>query len=342
VLHAGPAAYSSLVVLRDLSIGLLFERGQQSAYEGIAFAHFTLDWLTGGEDRLKAHLRSGAEREWAEFPGQAEGAALSLTRDIPYATAHERQVLDVYAPAGARNLPVVFWIHGGGWQTGDKSMVALKPQAFMDAGFVFVSINHRLLPTVEMSAITQDVASALGWVHRNIAKHGGHPGRLLVMGHSSGGQLAALLCTDDRYARAEGVALAAIKGCVPVDADTFDIPAIIEMAETRARVHHLPMPTFGHRQKFGDDPAKHRDFSTVTHVARNKGIPPFLVLHIGGNPDTGAQARRLAGVLESAGISVKVVSAREATHASLNDNIGKPDDPVTAEVFAFVARALER
>jgi acetyl esterase/lipase len=127
-----------------------------------------------------------------------------------------------------------------------------------------------------------------------------------------------------------------------VDADTFDIPAIIEMAETRARVHHLPMPTYGHRQKFGDDPAKHRDFSTVTHVARNKGIPPFLVLHIGGNPDTGAQARRLAGVLESAGISVKVVSAREATHASLNDNIGKPDDPVTAEVFAFVARALER
>ncbi len=243
-------------------------------------------------------------------------------------------------PPGARSLPVVFWIHGGGWQTGDKGMVALKPKAFTDAGFVFVSINHRLLPTVEMGAITRDVASALGWVHRNIAKHGGDPGRLLVMGHSSGGQLAALLCTDDRYAKAEGVALTAIKGCVPVDADTFDIPAIIEMAETRARVHHLPMPTYGHRQKFGNDPAKHRDFSTVTHVAKGKGIPPFLILHIGGNPDTGAQARRLAGVLESAGISVKVVSSREATHSSLNDNIGKADDPVTAEVFAFVARAL--
>ena len=69
---------------------------------------------------------------------------------IPYATAHERQMLDVYAPAGAKNLPVVFWIHGGGWQAGDKSMVALKPKAFMDEGFVFVSIQHRLLPTVEM------------------------------------------------------------------------------------------------------------------------------------------------------------------------------------------------
>jgi arylformamidase len=268
--------------------------------------------------------------------------AQTVTHDIPYATAHERQVLDVYAPAGAKSVPVVFWIHGGGWQTGNKSMVALKPKAFMDAGFVFVSINHRLLPTVDMGTLTRDVASALGWVHKNIANYGGDPTRLLVMGHSSGGQLAALMCTDDRYAKAEGFSLTIIKGCVPVDADTFDIPAIIEMAETRARVHHLPMPTYGHRQKFGDDPAKHRDFSAVTHVARNKGIPPFLILHIGGNPDTGAQARRLAAVLEQAGISAKVVAGQEATHASINDNIGAPNDPVTKALFAFVAEALKR
>ena len=91
----------------------------------------------------------------------SEAHAQTVTRDIPYATTHERQVLDVYAPAGAKNLPVVFWIHGGGWQSGDKSMVALKPRAFMDASFVFVSINHRLLPTVDMAAITGDVARAL-------------------------------------------------------------------------------------------------------------------------------------------------------------------------------------
>jgi len=125
-----------------------------------------------------------------------------------------------------------------------------------------------------------------------------------------------------------------------VDADTFDIPAIIEMAETRSRVHHLPMPTYGHRQKFGNDPAKHRDFSAVTHVAKGKGIPPFLILHIAGNPDTFAQARRMAGVLEGAGISVKVVAGRESTHASINDNLGAPTDAVTKEVFAFVAEAL--
>jgi arylformamidase len=274
--------------------------------------------------------------------GVSEAHAQRVTRDIPYATLSERQVLDVYAPAGADTRPVVFWIHGGGWQSGDKTMVALKPKVFADAGFVFVSISHRLLPNVDMAAITRDVAGALGWVHKNIATYGGDPTRLLVMGHSSGGQLAALMCTDDRYAKAEGFSLTMIKGCVPVDADTFDIPAIIEVAETRARVHHLPLPTYGHRQKFGDDPAKHRDFSPVTHVAPDKGIPPFLILHVAGHPDTTAQAQRMANVLQTARIPVKVVAGRETTHASINDNIGAANDPVTKELFAFVADALKR
>jgi arylformamidase len=267
--------------------------------------------------------------------------AQRVTRDIPYATVHERQVLDVYAPEGAKNLPVVFWIHGGGWQAGNKSMVGVKPKAFTQAGFVFVSINYRLLPTVDMGALTNDVATALGWVQKNVATYGGDPTRLFVMGHSAGGQLAALMCTDEKYAKAHGFSLTTIKGCVPVDADTFDIPAIIEVAETRARVHQLPLPTNGHRQKFGNDPEKHRDFSAVTHVAANKGIPPFLILHITGNPDTSAQARRLADVLQAAGIPVKVVG-RDNTHEGLNDEIGVPDDLVTKEVFAFVAEALKR
>jgi acetyl esterase/lipase len=116
-----------------------------------------------------------------------------VTRNVPcVAAGHERQVLDVHAPPGAKNLPVVFWIHGGGWQTGDKTQVAEKPRAFMSAGFVFVSMNHRLLPQVEMGDIIRDVAKAMRWTHDNIAKYGGDPTRVLVMGHSSGGHLAAI------------------------------------------------------------------------------------------------------------------------------------------------------
>ena len=273
----------------------------------------------------------------------ADARAQTVTRDIPYSDqAHERQVLDVYAPAGAKNLPVVFWIHGGGWVTGDKSEVERKPKAFTEAGFVFVSTNYRFLPTVDMGAIVNDIARSLGWVHRHIAEHGGDPDRLLVMGHSAGGQLAALICTDERYLKAEGVPLSSVKGCVPVDGDTYDVPAIIETAETRQRVHRLPQATFGHRQKFGNDPAKHRDFSAVTHVAQGKSIPAFLILHVAEHPDTTAQARRLGGALEKAGIPMTVFGARDTTHNRLNDNLGVPDDSATKALFEFVRVALKQ
>jgi carboxylesterase type B len=71
-------------------------------------------------------------------------AAMEVKHDIPYADpAGERQVLDIYTPDDAqqKKLPVVIWIHGGGWQTGDKSDVGQKPQLFVDRGFVFVSTN---------------------------------------------------------------------------------------------------------------------------------------------------------------------------------------------------------
>ena len=270
-------------------------------------------------------------------------AKLNAKRDIPYAEpADPRQKVDVYAPEGARNLPVVFWIHGGGWQTGDRTNVQVKPQAFVDKGFVFVSTGYRLLTNVDMVTIFRDVAMSVRWVHDHVAEHGGDPKRILVMGHSAGAQLAALICIDDRYLKAEGLSLAIIKGCVPVDGDTYDVPAMIETAETRLRVHGMPMPRFGHRIKFGNDPAKHRDYSAVTHVAKGKGIPPFLILHVADHPDVSAQAQRLEAVLKDAGISVKRFPARETNHSKLNDNLGLPDDPPTTAMFEFVAEALKK
>jgi arylformamidase len=269
--------------------------------------------------------------------------AQEIQRNIPYVDSpHERQVLDIYAPKDAKNLPVVFWIHGGGWQTGDKTSIQLKPQAFTDKGFVFVSTNYRLLPEVDMGTIIRDIAKSIHWVHDHIAQHGGDPRRVLVMGHSAGAQLAAIICTDDRYLKAEGLSLVMIKGCVPVDGDTFDVPAIIETAETRRRAHGQPPPKAGHREKFGNDPAKHRDFSAVTHVTKGKGIPPFLILHVAEHPDTSAQAQRLGSVLKEAGIPVTVFGARETYHTKINADLGLPDDPATQVLFKFVAEVLEQ
>ena len=268
--------------------------------------------------------------------------AQTVSRDVRYSdSGHERHVLDIYAPANAKNLPVVFWIHGGGWQAGSKADVQEKPRVFMERDFVFVSTNYRLLPAVDMGTIIRDCAKSLSWVHANIAKHGGDPQRIIVAGHSAGAQLAALLCTDERYLKAEGVPFSALKGCVPVDGDTYDVPAIIETAETRRRVHGQPQPKAGHREKFGNDPEKHKDFSAVTHVAKGKGIPPFLILHVADHPDTSAQAFRLGAVLKAAGIPAKVFGAKETNHNKLNANLGVEGDPSTKELYEFVAMALK-
>jgi hypothetical protein len=127
-----------------------------------------------------------------------------------------------------------------------------------------------------------------------------------------------------------------------VDGDTYDVPAIIETAETRWRVHGLPPAKFGHREKFGNDPAKHRDFSAVTHVAKDKGIPPFLILHVAGNPDTTAQAQRLGNALKDVGVPATVFAAKESTHNKINADLGKPDDPTTKALFAFLGTVLEK
>jgi arylformamidase len=262
-------------------------------------------------------------------------------RDLAYAEPkNERQTLDVYAPAEGKDHPVVFWIHGGGWQTGDKSSVQDKPQAFVDRGFVFVSTNYRLLPQVDMETIIRDIAKSLGWVHKHIAEYGGDPKRILVMGHSAGAQLAALVSIDDRYLKAEGVPFDVLKGCVPVDGDTYDVPAIIETGETRRRVHGQPQPKFGHREKFGNDSEKHRNLSAVTHVAKGKGIPPFLILYVADHPDTSAQAQRLGTVLKDAGIPAKVFGAQETNHSRIDANLGTSDDPATKALFEFVSKAL--
>jgi len=269
--------------------------------------------------------------------------AQNVKRNIPYAEpADERQVLDIYAPREAKNLPVVFWIHGGGWQAGDKTDVQIKPRVCVERGFVFVSTNYRLLPSVDMGTIVRDIAKSIHWVHDHIAAYGGDPKRLLVIGHSAGAQLAALICTDDRYLKAEGLSLAIIKGCVPVDGDTYDVPAIIETAETRRRVHGQPPPKFGHREKFGNDPEKHRDFSAVTHIAKGKSIPPFLILHVAEHPDTTAQAQRLGAVLKEAGIPATVFGAKETYHSKINADLGLPDDPATKALFEFVGEALKK
>lgn len=255
-------------------------------------------------------------------------------RGLAYAdTKNERQTLDVYAPTQDKNLPVVVWIHGGGWQAGDKKEVHKKPQAFADKGFVFVSINYRLLPTVTIKQMAEDVAKAIRWVHDHAKDYGGDPNTMIVAGHSAGAQLAALVCTDERYLKAEGLPLTIIKACVPVDGDTYDVAMQIMTVEAkRAAIYSI---------KFGDEKMQ-KELSSVTHVAKGKNIPPFLILHVADHPETKGQSHRLVKALQEAGISAKAYPAEGKNHTTINNDLGVSGDRPTQEMFGFLSVVLKK
>ena len=152
------------------------------------------------------------------------------------------------------------------------------------------------------------------------------------MGHSAGAQLAALVCTDDRFFKAEGISPSIIKGCVPVDGDTYDVP--MQIATVEERIANI------YRRKF-DDEASQKDLSPVTHVTKGKYIPPVLILHVAEHPETKGQSNRLVSVLQEADFRAVAYAAENKDHTSINADLGLPDDLPTKAIFDFVNNLLK-
>lgn len=246
---------------------------------------------------------------------------------------NERQTLDVFAPAEGKDHPIVVWIHGGGWQGRLPPGPLAKPRAFVDKGYVFVAITYRFVPKVTIKEMTGDVAKAIRFAHDHAKEYGGDPNAMIVAGHSAGAQLAALVCTDDRYLEAEGLPLSIIKGCVPADGDAFDVPALSASIEEGAGANLA--------KKFGDK-ASQIDLSATTHVARGKGIPPFLVMHCANLPYRKTQSELLVKVLQEAGVPANTYSAYNTNHMKLDADLGTPGDLPSQAMFEFLESALKK
>ena len=140
-------------------------------------------------------------------------AAIELERcvrmtDIPYADG-ARQKLDVYQPRGAADAPVIVFFYGGRWLSGTKDWYRLLAAALTARGYVVVVPDYRLYPEVRFPDFLMDGAKALRWTHDNVAKFGGDPQRLFVMGHSAGAHIAAMLALDPQWL--DGIGLAAAR-----------------------------------------------------------------------------------------------------------------------------------
>jgi acetyl esterase/lipase len=289
--------------------------------------------------RLTAIFGSWALCLFLGFSTLMAQAAPRVLRDVSYSDAGGvRTSLDVVAPANGDKLPIMIWIHGGGWRFGNKNNVLVKPAAFNAQGFAFVSVNYRLQPGVTYQDQAGDVAKAIGWVHSHAATFGGDSAKIFLMGHSAGAHLAALVATDEHYLKATGLKPSDVAGVALLDGAAYDIARQIEIAP-------FPRMKAIYTDAFGNDPAAHRDASPITHIAADKGIPPFLILYVATRRDGKLQSRQLAEALTRAGGAAQLFAANDKTHATISGDFGQPGDAPTEAVFAFLKerlRALKR
>jgi acetyl esterase/lipase len=146
----------------------------------------------------------------------APSGGYSVQHDVAFGSdPHQR--LDIYVPDGlTKPAPVLIFFYGGSWQMGDKDGYRWAGQAFASEGIVTVVANYRLYPPALFPSFVEDGALALRYVHDNIAKSGGDPGRVFVSGHSAGAYNAIILASDPKYVRAVGGDFSWICGAIGI------------------------------------------------------------------------------------------------------------------------------
>ena len=220
------------------------------------------------------------------------GALTKGARDVAYGP-HSRQRMDIYVPSGDGSAPkpVVFFIYGGSWANGAKETYSFVGEALSARGFVTVIADYRLVPEVRFPVFIEDGAQGLRFVRDNIARFGGAPEAIHLMGHSAGAYNAMMLTLDRHYLAAVGMRAGDIRSTVglsgPYDFLPFDIDVTKE--------------AFGNAH----DPARTQPINFV----RRDAPPIFLAT---GSDDTTVLPRNsehLARALKKAGarsVSLKI------------------------------------
>jgi acetyl esterase/lipase len=242
----------------------------------------------------------------------AGAPAVRIVRDVAYG-ADPKQRFDVYVPRGARNAPVILMVHGGGWRIGDKrsrGVVGNKVEHWSRAGIVVISVNYRLLPGTDPVEQARDVARALAAAQGRLAEWGGDPGKVVLMGHSSGAHLVALL--DARPSLATSLGARPWLGAIILDSAALDV------VETMARPH-LRLYT----QAFGADRDYWREASPWHHLAA--GAKPMLLVCSSLRRDSCPAAKRFASRATSVGVRAEVVPVPKS-HAAIDAELGAPGE----------------
>ena len=252
-------------------------------------------------------------------------AAPAGTRAIPDISygADPAQRFDVYVstnpPASVAPAPVIFFVHGGGWAFGDKSnhqVIDPKVAHWVAQGYVVISTNYRMLPT-PVAQQAEDVAAAIGFAQSQAGLWGGDPKRFVLMGHSAGAHLVALIAAGARTtARPQPW-----RATVTLDSAALDVPAIMDN-------RHFGL----YDRAFGSDPQKWAAVSPMAQLAH--ATAPLLAVCSSRRRESCPTSDRFAARANGLGGKVRVLR-EDLSHGDINATLGAPSD-YTAQVDAFL------
>jgi acetyl esterase/lipase len=267
---------------------------------------------------LLVPVLTGAARAGGLPPGA------SLRSDVAYGPDRDQR-MDIYLPAPvqgqAQNAPILFMVHGGGWKWGDKEMARVvdnKVARWLPRGIVVVSVNYRMLPQATALTQAEDVATALARLQALAPSFGGDAKNVILMGHSAGGHLVALLNAAPELATARGAL--PWRGTVSLDAAALDVPAIMQKRHFRF-----------YDQAFGKDPAT---WAAASPYHRLNGATPPLLAVCRQDKEPCAEARAYAAKATGFGNRVEILPQAKK-HGAINEELGEPG-AYTEAVEAFL------
>jgi arylformamidase len=252
-------------------------------------------------------------------------AGVKLVKDVRYGN-DKLQTFDAYIPANAKNSPVIFMVHGGGWRDGDKTnarVVQNKLNHFAALGYIFISVNNRLLPTTPTDQAV-DVAHALATAQKQAAQWNGDPNKFVLMGHSAGAHLVDLVSAAPRYAKdADAKPWLAT---VSLDAGAIDVEQIMTHP-------HFPL----YDDAFGKEKAYWQTASPLMQLSA--AVKPMLLVCSSQRRESCPANHEFATKAKKFGSNVSVLE-EPLSHGEINMNVGLPG-AYTDAVDKFVASVLK-